>query len=79
LQEVDLKRQEEKLVEEQAQCLCYLSVELEEFCECMAGVEGEHGTEAMILSRSLMEVSNAPIDLGVLPIEDIPQCLMSTQ
>jgi hypothetical protein len=45
----------------------------------MAGVESEHATEAMQLSRSVMEISDALIDLGVLPILDIPRRLKSAQ
>jgi hypothetical protein len=45
----------------------------------MAGVESEHATEAMQLSRSVMEISDDLIDLGVLPILDIPRRLKSAQ
>jgi hypothetical protein len=47
-------------------------VELEELRERMAGVENEFATEAMQLSRSVMEISDALVDLGVFPIRDIP-------
>jgi hypothetical protein len=36
-------------------------------------VESKRTTEAMTLSWSSMEISNALIDLGVLPILDIPE------
>jgi hypothetical protein len=52
VQEVDLERREEKLAEEQAWDLYSfdgrdLSVELEELCEHVAGVESERATEAV--------------------------------
>jgi hypothetical protein len=53
-----------------------MSVELEELHERVAGIEGEHATEAMKLSRSVREISDA---LGVFPIWDIPQRLKSAQ
>jgi hypothetical protein len=40
-------------------------VELEELRESLAGVEGECATEVVKLSRSVMEISNALVDLGV--------------
>jgi hypothetical protein len=49
-----------------------LSVELEELREHVAGVEGECTTEAVKLSRSVMEISDALVDLGVFPNQDIP-------
>jgi hypothetical protein len=44
-----------------------LSVELEELCECMAGVESECAAEVMQLSWSVMEISGALVNLGVFP------------
>jgi hypothetical protein len=49
-----------------------LSVELEELRERMAGVENECTAEVVQLSRSVMEISDALVDLGVFPIQDIP-------
>jgi hypothetical protein len=49
-----------------------LSAELEEFYERVAGVEGERATEAMKLLQSVMEISNALVNLGVFPIQDMP-------
>jgi hypothetical protein len=77
VQETDLEWREEKLAEEQAWGLHSfdgrdLSVELEELRECMAGVENECTAEAVQLSRSVMEISDALVDLGVFPIQDIP-------
>jgi hypothetical protein len=39
----------------------------------VATVESKHTTKAMTLSWSSMEISNALVDLGVLPILDIPE------
>jgi hypothetical protein len=43
-------------------------VELAELHEHMAGVEGEHTTKAAKLSRSIMEIFDALVNLGVFPI-----------
>jgi hypothetical protein len=66
------------LVEEQAHGLYScdgrdLSTELEELHEHVAGVESECATESMQLSQSVMEISEALVDLGVFPIRDIPR------
>jgi hypothetical protein len=45
-----------------------LLVGLEELRLCMAGIEDECTTEATRLSRLVMEISDALIDLGVFPI-----------
>jgi hypothetical protein len=42
-----------------------LSAELGELYERVAGVEGKHVIEAMKVSRSIMEISDALVDLGV--------------
>jgi hypothetical protein len=73
----DLERWEEKLAEEQTHVLNSfdgrdLSVELEELCERVAGVENERTAEAVQLSRSVMEISDALVDLGKFPIRAIP-------
>jgi hypothetical protein len=78
LQETDLEQWEEKLAEEQARGLYSfdggdLSEELEELHECMVGVESERTTEAVQLSWSVMEISDALVNLGVFPIRDIPE------
>jgi hypothetical protein len=36
------------------------------------GVEGECATEVRQLSQLVMEISNALVDLGMLPVRDIP-------
>jgi hypothetical protein len=59
LQETHLERREEK------------SVELEELCECVAGIEVECTAKAMKLSHSVKEISDALVDLGMFPIWDI--------
>jgi hypothetical protein len=48
-----------------------LSVELEVIHEHMATFENEHAAEAVQLSQSVTEISDALIDLGVFPIWDI--------
>jgi hypothetical protein len=54
-------------------------VELEELHERMDGVESEHTIVAMQLSRSVMQISDALVDQGVFPIQDIPAHLKSAQ
>jgi hypothetical protein len=75
--ETDLERQEEKLDEEQAHDFYSfderdLSAELEELHRHVARVENERTAEALQLSWSVMEISNALVDLGAFPIWDIP-------
>jgi hypothetical protein len=41
-------------------------------CRRVAGIESECATEAMQLSWSIMEISDALVDLGMFPIQDIP-------
>jgi hypothetical protein len=84
VQGTDRERQEEKLAEEQARGLYSfdrrdLSVELEELHERVAGVENECVTEAVQLSRSVMEISDALVDLGMFPIQSIPMQPRSAQ
>jgi hypothetical protein len=50
-----------------------LSVELEETRACVDGINGEHAAEAERLSQLVMGISNALVDLGMLPVQDIPQ------
>jgi hypothetical protein len=54
-------------------------VELEELHERVVGVGNERATEAMQLSRSVMEISDALVDLGVFPNRDIPTQPRSAQ
>jgi hypothetical protein len=56
-----------------------MSVELEGLHEFMAGVESERAAEAMTLSRSVIEIYDALVDLGVFPIWDIPEHLKSAR
>jgi hypothetical protein len=84
VRETDLEWWEEKLAEEQAWGLhsfdgMDLSVELEELHERVVGVGNERATEAMQLSRSVMEISDALVDLGVFPNRDIPTQPRSAQ
>jgi hypothetical protein len=62
-----------KLAEEQSHCLHSfngrdLLVELEELHACVAGVEDECTIEAGKLSKLVVEISNALVDLRALPI-----------
>jgi hypothetical protein len=80
----DVEWREEKLAKEQAWGLYSfdgrdLSVELEELRKCVAGVENERAAEAVQLSRSVMEISDALVDRGVFPIRDIPAQPRSAQ
>jgi hypothetical protein len=82
--EMDLERLEEKLVEEPKRGLYSfdrrdLSVELEELHERVVGVENEHTAEVMQLSWSVIEISDALVDLGMFPIQDFPAQLRSAQ
>jgi hypothetical protein len=75
---MDLERWEEKMEVEQAHGLHSvdgrdLPTESEELCELVAGVESECATEAKTLSQSVMEISDALVNLGVFPIRDIPE------
>jgi hypothetical protein len=73
-----LEVHEAKLAEEQAQSLYPfdrwdLPAELEEFRVCVAGDADECATKAGKLSMLVVGISNALVDLGMLPIQDIPQ------
>jgi hypothetical protein len=54
-------------------------MELAELHEHMADVESKRTIEAMQLSRSVMEISDVLVSLGVFPIWDIPEQPRSTQ
>jgi hypothetical protein len=45
----------------------------------VAGVENECAAEAVQLSWLVMEISDALVDLGMFPIQDIPAQLKSSQ
>jgi hypothetical protein len=84
LQETDLEKQEEKLMEEHAHDLHSfdgrdLSTGLDELCLCMAGIEDKHATEVVGLSLLVIETSDALIHLWVFPIRDIPLLLKLAQ
>jgi hypothetical protein len=73
LWETDLEVCEMKLAEEQARGLHSfdkrdLSVKLEELHSCVARVEDERATEAGKLSTLVVCISNALVDIGMLPI-----------
>jgi hypothetical protein len=50
-----------------------LSVELDEIRSCMDWIIGEHTAEAGRLSQLVMGISNALVDLGMLPVQNIPR------
>jgi hypothetical protein len=56
-----------------------LLAELEKLHRCVAGVEDKHATKAGKLSTLVVGISNALVDLGMLPIRDIPQLLKMAQ
>jgi hypothetical protein len=84
LMEIDLKVHEVKLAEEQARGLHPfdgrdLLAELEKLRARVTGVEDERAAKARKLSSLVMGTSNALVDLGALPIRDIPQLLKMAQ
>jgi hypothetical protein len=77
LSEMDLEVREVKLVEEQVRGLHSfdgwdLSAEQGELHTHVAEVEDEHIVEAKKLSMLVVGISNALVNLGMLPIWDIP-------
>jgi hypothetical protein len=82
LQEADLEVQEVILVEEQVRGLHPpdgrdLSVKLEETRARVDGINSKHAAEVGRLSQLVMGMSNAIVDLGMLPVQDITQLLKS--
>jgi hypothetical protein len=76
--------QEAKLVKEQAHGLCSfgrwdLPMELEELRTHATGIEDEWATEAGEPLALVVEASNALVDLGMLPMQDITQLLKTAQ
>jgi hypothetical protein len=76
LQESNLEVHEAKLAEEQARGMHPIDgrdllAELEKLRMRVAGVEDKHSTEAGKLLMLVMGISNALVDLGKLPIQDI--------
>jgi hypothetical protein len=76
--------QEAKLVEDQARGLHSFNgqdmlVKQEELCARVAGVDDEHAAGARKLLMLIVGISNALVDLGMLPIRDIPELLKTTQ
>jgi hypothetical protein len=77
VQEMDLERREEKLVEDQARDLYppdgrNLSSEFRKLHEHMAEAEDDRVVETEQLSRSFQEIFNTLVDLNVFPIWDVP-------
>jgi hypothetical protein len=54
-------------------------VEMEELHACVAGVEEEHAADAEELATLVVEASNTLVDLGMLPIREVPQISKKTQ
>jgi hypothetical protein len=84
LQEVDLEVQEAILAEELERGLHPtdeqdLSVELEKACARVDRINGECAIEAEQLSWWVMRISIVLVDLGMLPIQDIPQLTKSAR
>jgi hypothetical protein len=50
-----------------------LSAELEEARACVDRINDERAAEAEELSHRVMRISNVLVDLGLLPVQDIPQ------
>jgi hypothetical protein len=77
LQKKDLKMREAKLVDKQACGLDFfdrrdLPAELEELRTRVAGVEEERAVKVGKLAALVVEASNTLVDLGMLPIWEVP-------
>jgi hypothetical protein len=77
VQEADLERREDRLTADQVRGLHpsigrNLSSELEELWEHVAEVRDGHAVEGKQLSWLTMAISNALVNLNVLPIQGIP-------
>jgi hypothetical protein len=84
LQEMDLEVREAKLVEEQARGLHPfdgrdLLAEPEQLHARVAKVEDERATGVGKVLTLVVRISNALVDLGTLPIRDIPQLPKTTR
>jgi hypothetical protein len=53
------------------------AAEPEETRMCVDGIKGERTAEAEQLSQLVVGIFNALVDLGMLPVQDIPQLLKS--
>jgi hypothetical protein len=56
-----------------------LPVELDKACTIADGITDERTTEARQLSQHIMGISNVLVDLGMLPVQDIPQLPKSSR
>jgi hypothetical protein len=77
VQEVDLEHQDERLTADQVRGLHpsirrNLSLKLGELWERVAGVRDDRAVEGEQLSQLTMAISDALVDLNVLPIQGIP-------
>jgi hypothetical protein len=84
LQVTDLEVQEVILAEEQAHSLHPVNgrdlfLELKETRACMDEIKGGRIAKAEQLSQMVMKISSMLFDLGIFPIQEIPQLLKSAQ
>jgi hypothetical protein len=54
-------------------------MELDKACASVNRTADDRAIEAKRLSRQVMQVAGVLVDLGLLPIEDIPQLLKTAQ
>jgi hypothetical protein len=83
-QETDLEVQEAILAEHYVHDLhppdgWDMSAELEETRACVDEIKGERAAKANQLSQLVVGISNALVDLGMLPVRDNPQLLKSAR
>jgi hypothetical protein len=84
LREADLEVHEAILAEEIESSMhssdrCDLSMELDKGCTLADRITDECAAEARQLSQHIMGILSALVDLGTLPIKDIPQLLKSAR
>jgi hypothetical protein len=56
-----------------------LSMEIDKAHALMDGITDERAAEVMPLSQHVVAISTALVDLGMLPVQDIPQLLKSAR
>jgi hypothetical protein len=54
-------------------------MEIDKAHALMDGITDERAAEVMPLSQHVMAISTALVDLGMLPVQDIPQLLKSAR
>jgi hypothetical protein len=80
---MDLVVREAILVEEQEHVLCPIDgwdllLELDTAHMRLDRINDERAAEARQLSQLVVKISDVLVDLGMLPVQDIPQLLKST-